>query len=257
MTSRRPRGRPPKYPPDEVRRRLLDAARERLKIGGVESGLDIVTLDGSIVDADVPRGMSYRIWQDDTLTPQDAFRRATVLDLLSIPATAGLPATREVTEKLLAENRDALEGATADERQELIREMARRVGKFNYTALANSSNWRLYMALRTAAITRPNADPALIDVLCAGENYLIEQYSLLYEDVRVAFGMELREGLTMEQFAAAAYAVNEGLATRMTDHPNRENIMLATGEDGEEQPWTLFSIAFLALIDRFFTIGPS
>ncbi len=219
----------------------------------MESGLDVVTLDGAIVDADVPRGMSYRIWQDENLTPQDAFRRETVLDLLAIPATAGLPATREMTEKLLAEHRDVVEMASKKERRRLFRDLARTVGAFNYETLASSGNWRLYMALRTAAVTRPNADPALIDVLREGERYLIEQYSLLYDDVCQAFGLRVKDGLTLEQFAAASYAVNEGLATRMTDIPERENIILPTGENGDLQSWTLFAIAFEALIDRFFT----
>lgn len=253
MTSTRPRGRPPKYPPDEVRRRLLDAARDRLKAEGVESGLDVVTLDGAIMDADVPRGMAYKIWQDETRTPQDVFRRATVLDLLNIPATAGLPATREMTEAILAEHRETLATGDVATRKELLRQACRMVGAFNYGELANSGNWKLYSALRTAATTRPNVDPAVIDVLIEGENYLIAQYCKLYSEVAEAFRLFLRPGLTHEHFAAAAYAVNEGLALRVSEFPERTGIMLP-GPDGELEEWTLFAIAFEAIVDRFF--GP-
>lgn len=251
-TQRRPRGRPPKYPPEEVRNRLIQSAIERLRISGVESGLDAITLDGAIVDADVPRGMSYKIWQDDTLTPQEAFRRATVLELLSMPATAGLPATRELTEKLFAEYRDTIEHGDLAQRKATFREMVRVVGGFNYLAMEESSNWQLYAALRTAAISRPDADPALIDVLRASEQYLIDEYSLLYADVCEVFGLELRDGLTIEQFAAASYAANEGLAQRITNEPARRNIQLPSGPDGEMQDWSLFAVAFEALIERFF-----
>jgi len=255
MTSTRPRGRPPKYPPDEVRSRLVESAIVRLKVSGVESGLDAITLDGAIVDADVPRGMSYRIWQHNDLTPQDAFRRATVIDLLSIPATAGLPATREVTEKLLAEYRDLIESERIEDRKRAFQDMVRTVGNFNYEALETSSNWKLYSALRTAAITRPNADPELMEALQAGEQYLIEQYSVLYEELRQIFALEFRPGHTMAQFATACYAVNEGLASRVTSVP-KERVLLPTDRHGEEQEWSLFSIAFEALIDRFF-VWPS
>jgi len=230
---------------------LLDAARECLKVEGVESGLDAVTLDGAIVDADVPRGMAYKIWQDDQQTPQDAFRRATVIDLLSIPATAGLPATREITLKFFAEHRDTLESGSIPERRVLLRDALRLLGGFNYQALATSENWKLYSALRTAAITRPHVDPKMMKVLLAGENYLIEQYSLLYAEVGEAFGLQIRPGLEMEQFAAAAYAVNEGLAQRLSAIPERCEIMLPDA-DGTEQAWTLFSIAFEGLTERFF-----
>lgn len=253
MTDPRPRGRPPKYPPDVVRRRLLDAARECLSIAGVQSGLDAVTLDGAILDADVPRGMAYKIWQDEHYTPQDALRRATVLDLLSIPATAGLPATRAVNDELFAENREILENGTREERAALKREGIRLIGGFNYRSLAESSNWKLYSALRTAAMTRPNVDPAILEALINGENYLVEQYSLWYEDVTSALGMKLRPGLEMAQFTAAAYALNEGLALRVTEFPVREGITL-TGPDGVDREWTLFSIAFEGIIDRFFDL---
>lgn len=253
MSTQRPRGRPPKFPPEEVRRRLLDAARESLKIAGVESGLDAVTLDGAIVDADVPRGMAYKIWQDDDQTPQDAFRRSVALDLLSIPATAGLPATRSLVMKYFDEHRDILENGTYEDRRVLLRDCMRFIGGFNYTSLAESVNWKLYGALRTAAITRPNVDPALMDVLLAGEQYLLEEYCNLYQDVASAFGLRARDGLTLEQFATAAYALNEGMAQRVTDSPSRTGIMLEDA-DGTPQEWTLFAIAFEGIVDRFFEL---
>ena len=252
MTTRRPRGRPPKFPPEEVRRRLLDAARERLKVEGVESGLDVVTLDGAILDAEVPRGMAYKIWQDEQRTPQDAFRRATVVDLLSIPATAGLPATRTLTESFLAEHHELLSTADLPTRKRLLRDACRLVGGFNYGELAGSGNWKLYSALRTAAMTRPDVDPAIIAVLVAGENFLIEQYCKLYVEVAAAFRLQLQPGLEFDHFAAAAYALNEGLALRVSQHPKRTGIMLPS-PNGDDEEWTLFAIAFEALIDRFFT----
>lgn len=250
--TKRPRGRPPKYPPDEVRTRLLEAALATLRVSGVESGLDAVTLDGAIIDADVPRGMSYKIWRSEAGTPQDEFRRATVLHILRMPATSGLPATRQYTEEAFASRADELASTDIEVRRRLLREMTRVVGEFNYLTLENSNNWKLYSAIRTAAITRPDADPEVLEALRAGEEYLIENYSKLYVEVAEIIGMSLKPEYRIEEFAAATYAVNEGLSGRLSQNHRRVDIDRPTGADGEMQPWTLFSIAFEALIDHFF-----
>lgn len=252
LVTTRPRGRPPKYPPDEVRQRLLEAALATLRVSGVESGLDSVTLDGAILDADVPRGMSYKIWRDQEGTPQDAFRQATVLHVLRIPATSGLPATREYTEKAFESRADELASPDPEVRRRLLREMARVVGEFNYSTLERSHNWKLYSAIRTAALTRPDTDPAVLEALRAGEEYLIDMYSALYVEVAEKVGMTLRPEYRIEEFAAATYAVNEGLSGRLSQNYRKIDIARPTGTTGEPQSWTLFSIAFEALIDHFF-----
>lgn len=248
----RPRGRPPKFPPDEVRTRLLEAALETLRVNGVSSGLDAVTLDGAILDADVPRGMSYKIWRTEDGTPQDAFRRATVLHILRMPAKTGLPATRQLTESELAKRSDELESDDPEVRHNLFREMVRLVGEFNYLTLENSSNWKLYSAIRTAALTRPDPDTEVLDALRAGEEYLIDMYSGLYLDVAQAIGMQLRAEYRIEEFAAACYGVNEGLSGRLSSNYRKVGIERPTGPDGEIREWTLFSVAFEALIEHFF-----
>lgn len=251
MTTR-PRGRPPKYPPEEVREKLLEAALETLRVSGVESGLDSVTLDGAILDADVPRGMSYKIWRAEDGTPQDAFRHATVLHILRMPATSGLPATRAYTREAFASRTEEIESDDVNVRRALLREMTRVVGEFNYSTLENSNNWKLYSAIRTAALTRPDTDPAVLEALKAGEEYLIDMYSKLYVEVAETIGMKLRPEYRIEEFAAATYAVNEGLSGRLSQNYRKVDIERDTGPDGTSQNWTLFSIAFEALIDHFF-----
>lgn len=247
-SEKRPRGRPPKYPPADVRRRLIDAAIATLRVSGVESGLNAVTLDGAIVDADVPRGMSYKIWRNGGETPQDAFRQATVLDLLSIPAVAGLPATREFTSQLLLGRREALETTDRAARRAVIVELIRQVGEHNHHALADSANWRLYTALRAAALTRPDAEPAVMDALRSGEEYLIREYSKFYAETAVALGLSLRNDFEMDQFSAAAYSINEGLAMRLSSSYRQAGIERV----GSDEPWTLFAVSLEALVFHFF-----
>lgn len=248
VSEKRPRGRPPKYPPTEVRRRLIDAAIATLRVSGVESGLDAVTLDGAIIDADVPRGMSYKIWREGEQSPQDAFRRAAVLDLLSIPAVAGLPATREFTTRLIDMRRADIGSDDLSVRKAAIVDLIREVGEYNHQALAESENWRLYTALRSAAITRPHADPAMMEVLEKGEDYLIREYSQFYTETGEALGLELRPEFEMDQFSAAAYSINEGLAMRLASSYRQTGII----REGHDQPWTLFAVSLEALVFHFF-----
>jgi len=251
VSEKRPRGRPPKYPPDEVRRRLIDAAIATLQACGVESGLDAVTLDGAILDADVPRGMSYKIWREVDETPQDAFRRATVLDLLSIPAVAGLPATRDFAIRQLDSHRESLASADPAARKTIVIDLIRQVGEFNHVALAESANWRIYTALRAAALTRPDADQAVIEALSAGEDFLIQEYGDFYAEMASTVGLQLKDEYEMSQFSAAAYSINEGLALRIASTYRQTDISRST-EDGSTKQWTLFAIALEALIFHFF-----
>lgn len=196
--------------------------------------------------------MSYKIWREGEGTPQDAFRLATVLHILRMPATSGLPATRDYTREAFASRKDDLESTDIEVRKRLLREMTRVVGEFNYLTLENSHNWKLYSAIRTAALTRSDAEPAVLEALRAGEEYLIARYSELYIEVATTVGLSLRPEYNIEEFAAATYAVNEGLSGRLSANHRRVGIERPTGPDGDPQDWTLFSIAFEALIEHFF-----
>lgn len=250
---KRSRGRPPKFPPDEVRERLIEAGITTLLKEGVDSGLDAIGLDAAIANAGVPRGMSYRIWQDSDRTPQDALRHDVVLSLLSLPAAAGFDATKAHLEAELARASGETNTDSRDGRRKLVSELARVVGQFNHDLLDSSSEWRLYNALRAAAITRLEIDPEVEELLKRGEDLLIERYASLYQWVAETLDVPIRQGFTIEQFAAAAYGLNEGLTGRLSTSYQRTGIA-RTSESGETQDWALFSIGLEALIFHFFDV---
>ena len=249
--NQRGRGRPPKYPSDEVRSRLLDAAQEMLRTHGVRGGLDAVTLDAAILAAEVPRGSAYKLWQSESMSPQDAFRTAVVMEVFLMPATNGLPATSEFIEEELKRHAALIADGTPAQMAWLARELMRTVGEHNFEQIDASQNWRIYSALRTGATTQPVVSPEVLDALREGEEYLIEQYSLLYEKISQLFSMRVREPFTVQEFAACLYSVNEGLAGRLSSNYRKRGIPRPTGPDGEMQPWTLFSVAFEALVEFF------
>lgn len=247
---KRPRGRPPKFPPDQVRDRLVQAGIETLMEHGVESGLDAISLDACIASADVPRGMSYRIWKDAGLAPQDALRHDVVVALLNLPTATGLAATKDRLETELDRIISLFESGDATDRRTAVGELARIVGAFNHEALNASAEWRLYNALRAAAITRPDIDPQIMVLLVQGEDRLIGRYAELYQWLSDTVGIRLREGFTMEQFSAAAYGLNEGLSGRFTTSYQRDGIRRGDSDD----EWTLFSVGLEALIHQFFDL---
>ena len=251
---KRRRGRPPKFPPEEVRSKLIESGISTLREEGVESGLDAVGLDAAIADAEVPRGMSYRIWQDSDRTPQDALRHHVCLTLLSIPATTGIQDTRALLNEVLAEFREELDSGDEDVRRRVITELIRTVGAFNHEALYSSDDWRLYNALRSASITRSDNDPAVIELLDEGESRLITEYAALYQELADALGLTLRDGLTMAQFTVASNALNEGLSCRRTSGYERTGISWTADAGEDPKEWTLFSIGLEALVRHFFHI---
>jgi len=260
VDAQRPRGRPPKYPTEEVRNRLHEAARESLRQHGITSGLDAVTLDGCIAEAEVPRGSAYRLFQVDDLSPQDAFRREVALTLLrELPARLGLEATQSEFESLYKEAKDELATADLPARARIARNMMRIGANENFRRLDTSSNWLIYSALRTAAVSRFD-DPELRQAVLEGEEYLIRRYTGLYKMIADAVGLRIKEAYSYEEFAICAYALNEGIANRLSSSYRRYDIERPTGPNDEMQPWTLFAVAFEALVPKFFDfeeLGPT
>lgn len=250
--ARRPRGRPRKYSVGDARQRLLEVGIDTLREKGVRSGLDAVTLDDAIATSEVPRGSAYELWRSDDTSPQEAFREAVVIHVLSMPATVGLPATRDFTMERLEPYRDTIENGTPEERWPILLEMMRTVGIFNFDLLDSGVTWPIYSALRTAAVTRPDTSPAILEAVQQGEEYLIEQYAVLYAQLAEIFRLRLRPEFTMNEFSACMYAVCEGLANRLSTNYRRRGIMLNTGLDGTDRDWSLFAVAFDALGARFF-----
>lgn len=250
--TKRSRGRPPKFPASEVRERLIDAGIEALRVEGVDSGLDAVVLDATIAAAGVPRGMAYRIWQESDRTPQEALRHDVVLKLLSLPADAGLKATRELLASELEQHTATLSD-DQESRRGLVSELVRTVGAFNHEALNSSEEWRLYCALRSAAMTRPDVEPEMMKLLKAGEDRLISEYAALYTEIAKTLGWTLRENFTIEQFAATAYALNEGLSSRLSTNYQDAGIVRSTPTGGTEE-WVLFCIGLEALVTQFFEL---
>ncbi|NNK92342.1 MAG: hypothetical protein HKO87_07905 [Acidimicrobiia bacterium] len=249
----RSRGRPPKYSAEEVRLKLLQAARETLRRQGPGCGLDPITLDEAIAEADVPRGGAYRLWQHDVLTPQLAFRVAVQLDILR-RVGMGAPAVAAKLKETYGEFEEYADSSDPEDREWAFRTVLRIVANESFEKLDESRNWRIYRALRSNVIAKANPREAAIEAVRRGEEAQIDAYAQLYDEVAEVFGVTIREPFTVREFAAAAFALNEGIASRVSGGFRRRGIPRKTGREGEEEAWTLFAIGLEALANQFFEL---
>ena len=249
----RTRGRPRKYTVDEARERLFAVARSALRDQGITAGMSAVKLDGAIQEAKVPRGSAYRMWQHDTLSPQDAFRREVILDFVRHMSTSsGLPDAAKAYQDVMPQLLAHADPDDRDRTNEAIVELTRVIASHNFEQLDRNHDWQVYCAIRASATTQLGDDPELEEAIRTGEEKLLESYAALFEEAAEVFGYQLMPGLTFIEFTAAAYAMNDGLANRPARNFRRREIPLPTGPDGEEQPWTLLAIGFHALCEYFF-----
>jgi len=246
----RSRGRPPKYPAEEVRLRLLEAGRDVLLRHGPGCGLDPVTLDGAIAEADVPRGSAYRLWQDEVLTPQQSYRQAVQLDLLTRVGT-GVPATTAKFKETYEEYAEFSRSQEPAERDWAFRTILRLVANHSHDRLASSRTWRVYQALRSNVVAKATPREAAIDAIRRAEAVQIEAYADMYREIAKVYGIRIRKPYTIHEFATSAFALNEGIATRVTDGFRRQ-VTRPTGRNGEDEEWTLFAIGLEALADHYF-----
>lgn len=254
MTEKKKQGRPPKFSTDELRARLVKAGVDALIDEGVSFGLDAVRLDAAIQRARVPRGSAYRIWEPEELqTPQDEFRRAVLLDVLRMTTVStGLNAMREAAQGEIEALVQAYESGDDARRAKIIQQLIRVAADANFANIQQSQHWRVYRTAASAATTQFSGDAEIVEAIRFGEEQLIREYADFFSGFVELFRMKPRQGLSMEDFAVSVYALNEGLAMRETEKYRLSEIPLRTGDEGEEEPWTLLALGFEALVWRFF-----
>lgn len=251
--SHRGRGRPPKFTPEELRDRLITSARSSLRQRGPGCGLDAVTLDDAITDAEVPRGSAYQLWQHETLTPQVAFRQAVAHDILRSYNDRGRVAIEAMKESLDDLN-SHLEG-TIEERRWAFSQVTRQVVNQSFEQLTSSQGWRVYNALRAAMLGKSPRLPFAIDAIERGERQLVDSLAEVATTVADTHGFRLRSPYTMEDFVEAVLMMTEGSGTRLHSSEMSQTILRPTGADGEMQEWTLLAVGVEALIHAFFEVA--
>jgi len=243
------RGRKPKFPPEELRRIMIEASLAKIRSSGVAYGVSTIRLDDIITETGAPRVAAYSLWESDERSAQENLRRETVLSLLRDMPSGNAEATREIAVEELANAPDDI-GHDPLALRQMVRRIIRRGGAFNHEAL-NSPQWRVYAAIVKSATSQTNPDPEVLDAIRQGEQKLVETYAALFGEFEAVFGLRLRAGYSVEQFSMCIFALNDGLANRTSEAFANQAVHLE-GDEGDTEEWTLFSLGFMALIDQFF-----
>ncbi|MBT8213499.1 MAG: hypothetical protein KJN71_10175 [Acidimicrobiia bacterium] len=248
MTTRG-RGRPPKYPAEVARARLLEYARRRLHETG---SLDEVTLDRTIREADVPHGSAYRLWSDSDETPQQAFRRELSIDVLA--AFDRVDFTASDVEPTVAAVSDLLHGADPDQSRWALNQIIRTVANQRFDALREDQEWRVFNSLRADRLAKDGPESDLELTVRRSEQSILEDLAEVFTEVAEATGVRLRAPFTMKQFCESIVALNEGLSSRLSSVEEPDTAVRPTGRHGEMQDWSLLAVGVEALATIYFEV---
>jgi AcrR family transcriptional regulator len=264
-----------RIPADEVRAKMLTAARDLVFASGVTISLEDLSLEEVIRRAGVPRSSVYRIWP---------YKGDFVDDLLchmAGPNWYGTSAfdqeTIDLAAKIVGDHQQEL--STPEGRRAVVLEAVRQAVLQNFRAIVTSQEWHIYIALvATARSTRDDAARARIEeALADSEARFLTTMTDFYQLMAEALGFRLRiPNYSYQHLAAAGAALVEGFALRQilaeaqrTDAAHRKrqqpdidlgglisSPLPGPGIDGEPADWSLPAIAFLGIIDAFVEPDP-
>lgn len=236
---------------EETRDRLIEAGMLLLADNGMSVGLDAVTLEQAVRDADVSRSSAYAAWStDDRYLPQELFQR-TVLRR----AVADRNATIEQLQTIVTEVVVA-HGETMSP-EELLREMIRVGGAANVESVAGSTSWQLVIALRSIlhSTFERNRDEDLALWMDESEEELrAETIRDVYRPLVELIGLTPRPEYgdrAYEYGEISAAAMTEGLAMRYSLQARRHLDGLTHPKDPTRE-WSLYSLMFEKIVHTFF-----
>ncbi len=251
----------PKQSREELRSLLVQTGRLLVIEEGLGVGVESLTFKKVFDRVEAETGVRLsnasvirRVWHNQADYQADV--------LATIAVTDGLGEFDE-TIQAIGPLLDHLDVSTPEARRRSLREVCRVGGAANIIRLLESPNWSTWVAVWTLA-TAPNLEGEdqiayqrrIRDGLLLG----YEGFTTLWEGAYVALaqlvGMRVRAPLTIRQLTVAVGALAEGCSLRQHVDPQLEGIVLPTGENGENQEWTLFGIGLEAILLHFFEPDP-
>lgn len=253
----------------ELRERVLRTAVDLVaQMDSLTIGVEDLSMEQVIRQAEVPRSSAYRLWPyrgdfvDDVLVALAGSEHMSNLsfdDETIAGAEAGLAANRE-------------DLTDAQSRRALTRSLVREWALYDFKRIVTSREWQEYVALiaGTRFVRSLDARERLAVELQSRERTFIGRMATFYESMITNLGMRLRSGLDYRQLAVSLASVLEGLALRQTlvvttqdtsrrllvdeDHDwtlgeVMERRLDVQSDDGEQ--WSLPAFAFLAILEGF------
>jgi AcrR family transcriptional regulator len=242
-----PAKRAKRIPADEVRVRMLDAARDVVATSGLTVSFDHLPMEEYIKKAGVPRSSVYRIWST---------REEFVADLIGEVFSAERysegfdPTAIGAMTHVYQVNLDRL--GTSSGRRAVVHEMIRVGSTINFSHLSHSVEWISYNTLFTSLDSIPDgpAHDAVARVVQRIEGQFAHRMALFYADMIERYGASLKPGFTVDQIAALTAMIVEGVSTRVRNSESAlDAVVSAPGLDGEPVEWTLVAYTIRSVID--------
>ena len=237
---------------EECRQRLIAVGVAALTEQGLSVGLDAVSLEQAVRDAQVPRSSAYAAWSaDGDHTPQELFQHAVLMRTI-----ADRRETNEALHAELAKMMDEIpEGM---DRSQLLREMIKRLSTLNLQTVIDSRSWQVVFAMRSILHTANSSsllDDELREWIGSSEQTLRnETIETLYKPMAEFFGLRPRPAYGDKAYhlvEIASSSLSEGLSMR-AKLPAGEYLFEQPHPEVPGEDWSLLALLFERIVDTFF-----
>jgi AcrR family transcriptional regulator len=238
---------------------MLAAAEHMVEADGLTVSLEHVSYEGVIREAGVSRSAAFRLWP----SKEDFF--LDFLEDLAGPEWQGAATfdadTMDLAANIVAGYGDRLE--TPEGRRQAMRHAIREAVLYNFNKVAESVQWRTYLALMAMILSAPDgeAKDRLKARLAASEQHFVGRLAEFYVAMAEMLGMKPRppfdrpktiseQPLWAAVLATLGSTLVEGMVMRhtlipdVTGHSYPVEIPNETTED-----WSLISLAYLSMVD--------
>lgn len=227
---------------EQTRELLLRVGMQMLLERGASAGVQHIRLQEVLRRAGLTTGAAYRLWAD-----QDEYQRELAVTMLRTRLTDPADSARAAVDALIAQGASGGEviSAAAGAHIRSAVSPAESPG-----SSLEAQQFLIGLALRTTADTWPE----LKEAARFRHEESVGSFARFYADLMAAYGLTMKPGLTVEDFAEAMAAVGEGFAIHAMSgmqHPSYD----LDGSDGlPEGEWSLFGLVVRSLVFTFMNV---
>jgi AcrR family transcriptional regulator len=224
---------------EQTKALLLRVGMQMLIEQGVSAGVQHIRLQDVLRRAGLTTGAAYRLWGDQT-----DYQRDLAVAMVRLRVSSPTETARAAVEGLIASGAEGDEVIRAAAETHVRATMQR---ESDPTAVLDSRAFLIALALRTTAETWPELREASIE----RHRESIDAFADFYRQLMAAYGLRMREPLTLQDFTQAMAAAGEGFAVRALEGVEHPTYEIPGDAEVPAGSWTLFGLTVRALVREF------